>query len=56
VATRFAKESIINGLNMTLRQGILFESDLNIILHSTRDRAEGIEAFVQRRPPEYLGE
>ena len=56
IATRFAKESIINGLNMPLQQGILFESDLNVILQSTRDRAEGINAFIQRRDPEYKGE
>ena len=56
IATQFAKESILSGLNMSLRQGILFESDLNVILQSTQDRTEGINAFIQRRAPKYKGE
>mgnify|MGYP003387399886 FL=1 len=56
IATQFAKESILSGLNMSLRQGVLFESDLNVILQSTQDRTEGINSFIQRRAPNYKGE
>ena len=56
IATKFVKEAIVNGVNMPIKQGILFESDLNIILHSTKDRAEGISSFIEGRPPKFKGE
>ncbi|MFL2756138.1 MAG: enoyl-CoA hydratase-related protein [Dehalococcoidia bacterium] len=56
IATKFVKEAIVNGINMPLKQGILFESDLNIILHSTKDRSEGINSFIEKRVPKFKGE
>ena len=32
------------------------EADLNVILQSTLDRAEGIASFLERREPEFKGE
>ena len=31
------------------------EADLNVILQSTADRAEGIQSFLQRRQPKFTG-
>ena len=56
IATKFVKEAIVNGVHMPIKQGILFESDLNIILHSTKDRSEGISSFIEGRPPKFKGE
>ena len=41
---------------MTLDQGILLETDLTMILQTTKDRDEGIRSFLERRDPEFSGE
>ncbi|MFO8009821.1 MAG: enoyl-CoA hydratase/isomerase family protein [Dehalococcoidia bacterium] len=56
VAERYAKEAISKGMDMTIGQGLRLEADLSFILQSTRDRTEGIEAFLQKRAPEFKGE
>ena len=53
IAARYAKEAVQAGMDMTLSQGLRLEADLNILLHSTADRAEGIRSFVERRNPEF---
>jgi len=55
VAARYLKEALLKGLDMTVDQGLRLEADLNIILQSTTDRAEGIRSFLERRTPEYRG-
>ncbi len=56
VAERYAKETVMKGMDMTLEQGMHLEADLNILLHGTGDRAEGIRSFLERRPPRFRGE
>ena len=56
IATRYTKELVHDGLDMTLDQGLRLEGDLNFILQSTADRAEGVASFLERRPPTYRGE
>ena len=56
VAARYAKEAINQGLDLTLEQGLRLEADLNIVLQSTADRAEGVRSFLERRPPNYTGQ
>ena len=56
IAARYLKEAVSQGLDLTLDQGLRLETDLNVLLHSTGDRAEGITSFLERRPPEYTGE
>ena len=55
IAARYAKEAVKKGMDLTLSQGLGLEADLNVILQSTQDRAEGIRSFIQRRPPKYTG-
>lgn len=55
VATRYAKEAVQMGMDLTLFQGLRMEADLNILLHATTDRAEGIKSFLDRRPPHFGG-
>ena len=56
VAARYLKEALLKGLDMTVDQGLRLEADLNIILQSTADCAEGIRSFLGRRTPEHTGE
>jgi enoyl-CoA hydratase/carnithine racemase len=52
---RYAKEAVAKGLDLTLDQGIRLEEDLYVLLQTTRDRREGIDAFLQRRKPVFHG-
>ena len=56
IAARYLKEAVSQGLDLTLDQGLRLETDLNVLLHGTGDRAEGIASFLERRPPQYTGE
>ena len=56
VATRYAKEAVLKGMDMTLEQGLRLETDFSILLQSTADRAEGLRSFLERRDPEFRGE
>ena len=53
IALRFIKEAVNKGLDMTLEQGLRLEGDLYFLLHTTADRAEGINAFLKKKPPKF---
>ena len=53
VAAGYLKEAVRKGLDMTMEQGLRLEADLNLLLHSTADRAEGISSFLERRKPTF---
>lgn len=55
IAAQFAKETVNQGMDLTLEQGLRLEADLNVILQSTSDRQEGLQSFTQRRAPKYSG-
>ena len=55
VAVRYAKEAINKGIDMTLEQGLRLEADLYLLLHTTRDRAEGIQTFRKKGVPQFEG-
>ncbi|MEE9277248.1 MAG: enoyl-CoA hydratase-related protein, partial [Dehalococcoidia bacterium] len=55
LATRFAKEALRRGLEMPLDQALRYETDLTVLLQTTADRAEGVQAFKDKRPPRFEG-
>jgi enoyl-CoA hydratase/carnithine racemase len=55
IALRYAKEAVLKGSDLTLDQGIRLEEDLYVVLQTTRDRQEGIDAFLQKRTPVFRG-
>lgn len=56
LATRFAKEAIMRGVEAPLQEALRLELELTVLLQTTADRAEGVNAFVERRDPEFTGE
>ena len=56
IATRLAKEAVWRGLDQPLEQALRFETDLTLLLQATKDRAEGVRAFIEKRPPDFTGE
>ena len=56
IASRYVKEAVRSGMDIPLGQGLKLEADLNIQLHSTRDRAEGIQSFLEKQAADYRGE
>ena len=55
LATSYVKEALHSGLDLTIDQGMRMELDLYLLLFSTQDRTEGIEAFKEKRKPEFEG-
>ncbi|MBI4198451.1 MAG: enoyl-CoA hydratase/isomerase family protein [Chloroflexi bacterium] len=56
IAIRYAKEAVRDGAELALAQGLRLEADLTILLQGTKDRAEGIRSFMERRPAVFGGE
>lgn len=55
LAVRYAKESLVRGADMPLDAALRYETDLTVILQTTADRAEGVAAFLEKRPPQFNG-
>jgi enoyl-CoA hydratase len=55
VALRLAKESVLTSLDTTLEVGLLHERRLFSLLFATDDQAEGMRAFLEKRPPRFQG-
>src|SRR6185295_5589234 len=47
LAVRYAKEAMLRGMDMPLEQALRYETDLTVILQTTADRAEGVQAFLE---------
>ena len=55
IANNYAKDAILKGMDVSLEQGLRLEADLAVLLHTSRDREEGIRSFLNKRPPNFTG-
>lgn len=55
IALRYTKEAISKGMDLTLEQGLRLEADLYLLIHTTQDRTEGIQAFREKKTPHFKG-
>jgi enoyl-CoA hydratase len=53
IAVRFAKTSINRGMETDIETGMAIERDLFGLCFSTEDQKEGMEAFLEKRNPNY---
>jgi enoyl-CoA hydratase len=56
VAVRLAKDAILAGFGMTLDEGLRYENRLAAVVMGTRDKKEGLSAFLEKRKPVFIGE
>jgi len=55
LAVRKVKEAVGAGLELELEEGLELERACHVFLRETEDRREGINAFVEKRPPHFVG-
>ncbi len=56
VALKFTKEVVHKGMDLSMDQALSLEADLYFLLHTSKDRTEGIKAFREKRKVQFKGE
>lgn len=55
ITLRVAKEAMRASERLAIEEGILYERDLFCLCFSTEDKKEGVDAFLNKRAPEWKG-
>ncbi|MFF5994594.1 enoyl-CoA hydratase/isomerase family protein [Lysinibacillus sp. KU-BSD001] len=56
LSLQYTKECLYRGSELPFDQGLRLELDVYLLLQTTHDRMEGVEAFLQKRKPHFIGE
>jgi enoyl-CoA hydratase len=56
LAVKAAKEAIEDGYDMALERALAYEGKLFALCFATEDKAEGVNAFLEKRPPKFKGQ
>ncbi|CAH2903880.1 MAG: Enoyl-CoA hydratase (EC [uncultured Paraburkholderia sp.] len=52
-ASSFARDAVRRALDVDLQEGLRVEADLSTLAYRTADAAEGMRAFVEKRPAQF---
>lgn len=55
IAIKLAKEAVLQAFNSSLNEGLLFERKNFYLTFASNDQKEGMQAFVEKRPPNFNG-
>ena len=56
LAVRAAKAALVHAQDSHLTEGLQLERQYFVALAGTQDRQEGIDAFFEKRPPQFTGQ
>ncbi|SEM88770.1 enoyl-CoA hydratase-related protein [Lihuaxuella thermophila] len=55
IAVRLAKQSVLKAMDLPLEHGLHFEQNSFYLLFSSQDQQEGMQAFIEKRKPNFQG-
>ncbi|MFJ7747868.1 enoyl-CoA hydratase/isomerase family protein [Peribacillus sp. NPDC097295] len=56
LSMQFTKECLLRGSELPLEQALRLELDIYMLLQTSHDRMEGVQAFLEKRPLQFKGE
>jgi enoyl-CoA hydratase len=56
LTVKAAKDAIEDGYDMALERALAYEAKLFALCFATEDKAEGVNAFLEKRPPKFKGQ